>query len=230
VGLRDRFRRGERSASGAPILRYPEQSANPRLGVPERQFGEERERLYARLWGSCEVVHHEVVRLIPHIDVYVHEPAAGREFFTLVTGGMSDLRMKTPRGAGADVARAELVLYVDEPREEYVDVLRRHARLPHDLGTWFGAFHTISNGDPPEPLFDGSELDTVFLCPPLLEPDRSLHEDVLLDGDPLNLLWLVPVTGAEAALKLERGSDALLALFDEHDHPLVLDPRRSSYV
>ena len=213
----------ETTPGGSRIHRYGEVPDTPRFGPSEQEFAEEREAYYAELWGAYGWVSHEVISLDPHIDVYVHEPSAGRDFHRLVTGGMSDRAM-------SDGSRAELVLYVAQPEEGYVDVLRAFARLVHDLETSFGAFHTIANGDPATPLFDGSALDSVFLLPPIVEPERSRDGELVLDGVPLQLLWVVPITSAEAALKLERGADALLDLLDERGHPPVLDPLRESYV
>jgi hypothetical protein len=63
-----------------------------------------------------------------------------------------------------------------------------------------------------------------------VDPDYRLHEELVLEGDPVSLLWVVPITTAETNLKLEHGTDALLGVFDEQQHPVVLDPRRQSYV
>jgi hypothetical protein len=39
-----------------------------------------------RLWGEPETVIHEVVPLIPHVDVYVHPPGhMGRGYYTDVS-------------------------------------------------------------------------------------------------------------------------------------------------
>jgi hypothetical protein len=40
----------------------------------------------------------------------------------------------------------------------------------------------------------------------------------------------VPITGAELTLKLEKGTDALLDLFDAHLHPFVFNGERESYI
>ena len=213
----------EITPGGSRIYRYGEVPDTPRLGPSEQEFGDEREAYYESLWGAYECVSHEVIRLDPHIDVYMHTPTDERDFHTLVTGGMSDRAM-------SDGSRAELLLYTAEADESYIGLLRHYARLVHDLETTFGAFHTITNGDPPAPLFPDSELDTLFLIPPIVEPERSRDGELELDGVPLQLLWVVPITNAEAQLKLDRGADELLDLLDERQHPVVLDPRRASYV
>ena len=94
--------------------------------------------------------------LNPHIDVYVHERGAGgRDFYTLVTGGMSDLPMQLPPDVPADLPRrAEIVFYLpptEAPKREYVSFLSTSARFAYDYDTWLGWGHTIPNGDPPAP-------------------------------------------------------------------------------
>ncbi len=220
----------ETSPGGSPIFRYPP-SPGPRFGFtdePTTAFIRRREALYDELFGECEAVSHELMPIVPHIDVYVYRPGhAGRDFYTLITGGMSDLRMQAPRNASAP--RAELIMYTREPKDIYIDLLRNLARFPHDQQTWFGAGHTMANGQPPAPLFDGSRLDTILFLDTILHPDETLPERLKIQGDRVDLLWVVPITSAECDLKLQRGLDTLLNLFDEASHPFILDERRRSY-
>jgi hypothetical protein len=229
VGLADRFRRRERSPDGTDVLRHVEVRERP-LGVSDTDFTAEREAVYERVFGECSGVHHELIPQVPHIDVYDYGPQAKRWFHTLVTGGMSDVRMNVPRRARGAARRAELVLYADEPRDEYVNYLRLLAALPHMLGTWFGPYHTAANGDPPEPFFEGSRLDSVIFLPPIWRDDHRVSQELVLDGDRVDLLWPVPITAAEAQAKLEHGVDTFIALLDHHELPLVLDIHRRSMV
>jgi len=74
-----------------------------------------REAVYCDLWGPAEKVAHEILPREPHIDVLVHPPRQdGRDFYTLVTSGMSDLRLASEPPAPK---RVEMVMYVHEPRE-----------------------------------------------------------------------------------------------------------------
>jgi hypothetical protein len=57
-----------------------------------------------------------------------------------------------------------------------------------------------------------------------------LPEQLILAGDPVDLLWVVPLTSAECNLKLEKGFPAILDLFERRRHPHVYDPDRKSYV
>jgi hypothetical protein len=142
---------------------------------------------------------------------------------------MSDVAMNIPAGANVP-RRVELIFYCSEPSPEYVETLRWLAHFPHDQKTWIGSGHTIPNGNPPAPLWGSSVLDTILLLPSVVQRDRTLREELVLEGDPVHFLWVVPLTAAECKLKLDRGTDAILELFEKHKHPHVFDPNRVSYV
>jgi len=227
MGFRDRFRRSSRSPGGSRIYRH-DHIGGPKVAVT-RPFSSEREQAYDRLFGTCEYVYHETIPLVPHVDVYIYGPSK-RPFYTLVTGGLSDLPMWVPHEVGSEGARAELVLYADEPKDEYLELLRRLAHMPHDLKTWFGYWHTVAVTGEPGPLFPESQLTSLLLMPSVVTGDHALRDELVLDGDPVNLLWVVPITAAETEYKLARGSDALVDLFDRQRLPFLLDERRQSVV
>lgn len=127
--------------------------------------------VYERFFGKPLSVSHELLPVIPHIDVYTFKRSqADKEVYSLVTGGMSDLEMTLPRGADRDVPRrAELIFYCSEPREEYIATLRWVAHFPHNSKSWLGHGHTMPNGDPPAPFWGSTELDTLFFLPPIVK-------------------------------------------------------------
>ena len=88
----------------------------------------------------------------------------------------------------------------------------------------------MPNGNPAEPLVEKGYIDTFFFMPSILTPDNELGERFTIDGEPVNLLWCVPISTAECQLKLDEGSDALYDLFEQHDHPFVYSGQRKSYV
>jgi len=57
-----------------------------------------------------------------------------------------------------------------------------------------------------------------------------LPDELILGGEPVHFLWLVPLTTPECNLKLAQGFGALLDLFELNHHPYVYDPNRRSYV
>ena len=135
--------------------------------------------------------------------------------YPLVTGGMSDLPMTVPQQANHSPRRVELIFYCTEPREEYIQTLRWLAHFPHDSKSWLGHGHTMPNGDPPEPLWGSAGLDTVTFMPPIVSKDQTLPDRFQINGDPVHLLWVVPLSTAECNDKLQNGFDAMLDLFDQ---------------
>ena len=225
----------ETSAGGSIIQRYPAKDfMEPPTGCsaePTDGFVKAREDVYRRLFGETAVISHEMLPQVPHIDVYTYCPRAqdGCNTWVLVTGGMSDAEMRVPRGANFP-RRVELIFYCAERKPEYIETMRWLAHFPHNQKTWVGIGHTIPNGDPPVPFWGSNVLDTILLLPTIVERDAALSEQLTIGGDPVQFLWLVPLTTPECKLKLEKGVGAILDLFSEKRHPHVFDPRRASYV
>jgi hypothetical protein len=224
----------ETSPGGSVIRRYPNAAWNPsRIGATDEstaRFAEAREDVYAKFFGEAANVSHEIIPLIPHIDVYTYERGQqGRDFCTLVTSGMSDLEMSIPAGAEAP-RRVELIFYCSEPNQEYIKTMRWLAHFPHDQKSWIGSGHTIPNGNPPEPFWGSSALDTILLLQPIVKRDTTLPDELILGGEPVHFLWVVPLTTPECNLKLAKGFGAILKLFQQNHHPHVFDPNRTSYV
>jgi hypothetical protein len=220
------------STGGSRLLKYGDVDLPPEIGFVDPGSAiapEERERTYREMFGTFDFVNHEVIPLVPHIDVYRIPPTGQRPFFTFVTGGMSDLPMNSPEKLGPRVRRVELVFYAAEDKPEYVNLLRDVAHLPHDYKTWIHWGHTMPNGTPPGPLL-GTRMDHLFFMPSILQPDDSLGERLAWRDEPVELVWCVPITAAECDLKLEKGADALYDLFDERQHPFVFAGDRESYV
>jgi Suppressor of fused protein (SUFU) len=225
------FSKGK-APDGTNIIRH--ENVETTLGVTKGTagFAQAREAVYEQRFGKPLSVSHELLPLVPHVDVYTFKRTlVDKEVYSLVTSGMSDLKMTLPPGADKGVPRrVELIFYCSEPRDEYVATLRWVAHFPHDSKSWLGDGHTIPNGDPPAPFWGSTELDTLFFLPPIVKKDQTLASELSLDGDPVHFLWVVPLTTAECNVKLKRGSDAILNLFQKNRHPWVFDPYRKSYV
>jgi hypothetical protein len=226
--------RKEISPGGSVINRY-QAGGHARIAIyePPPGFSEAREAAYRRFFGEPSSVWHEVLPQVPHIDVYTH-PAGqhGRNYCTMVTGGMSDQAMKLPPQAIEQgvAKRVELIFYCSEPRKEYLQTLQWLAHFPHNYRTWVTASHTIPNGDPPEPMWGTTSLDSILLMPTIVKQDAKLPQELVLAGEGVEFLWVVPLTRAECKLKLDKGYGAILELFAKHRHPHVFDPNRKSYV
>lgn len=221
-----------KTEGGSRILAYGE-APSPQVGfLAESTLGhmQERERVYAELFGESDTVFHELLPRIPHIDIYRFPPNEQRDFFTYVTGGLSDLPMNSPDELGARYRRAELVFYASEHRDDYPELLRWLSHFVHDNSTWLHWGHSLPNGQPPSPLFDTENLDSLFFIPTIVRPDSTLGEKLRIDDDPVNLVWCVPITTAECQLKLDQGAEALCDLFDANQHSPIFRGNRDSYV
>lgn len=222
----------KKAPDGTNIIRHGDIEVKTGVTPGITGFKEKREEAYGRLLGEMLSVSHEVFPLIPHIDVYTFKRLQGdKGVCALVTGGMSDLEMKLPREADEEVPRrVELIFYCSEPREEYIATLRQIAHFPSASKSWLGHGHTMPNGNPPEPFWGTRKLDTLFFLPPIVAKDQALPSELILDGQPVHFLWVVPITTAECNYKLKNGFDAMMSLFQQNRHPYVFNPDRKSYI
>ena len=168
----------EKSPGGSILYRH-ERLSGPRIGFTTEstpEFGQARDETFGRLFGEAASVSHEVLPLIPHIDVYAYfrRGKDGRNECTLVTSGMSDIQMTLPAAVEAR-RRAELIFYCAEPKQEYIDTIRWLAHFPHNQKTWIGPFSTIPNGNPPAPFWNSTVLDTILLLPPIVKLNATRH-------------------------------------------------------
>jgi hypothetical protein len=186
------------------------------------------------IWKSrlvrCEKIFGNLIKIYPGsqiaggptIDVLVFRKS--EDYFTLVTNGMSDRRMHMPKNS-RDPARLELLMYSNEIDEDLVQRLVQDAAYPFVERTYLGHGDTI---DWMTPVVPQSELTADLLIYSIVEKHRDLKLEI--EGDPIHLLWVVPITADELEYKKARGLDALLAVFDEVKHPLVLSTDRRSYL
>ncbi len=169
-------------------------------------------------WGKIESVFHELASEYVHVDVLWVKPSGDRDFHVLVTSGMSDRPMKTPKEA-RDYRLAELLICLpaDWPVSEEafkeernywpVRWLKQVARFAHEYRTWFGVGHTIPNGDPPEPFADNTRFCCWILGRPILGGEAAA-EIKTAKGETIHLYSLIPMYPEETAYKLEHGAEA----------------------
>lgn len=228
----------EHSGSGAPIHRYNE---------PQRKFdlafgdGDNIDRISAHIEehiGPVQTVLHEIISDLVHVDIHVVAPTAQRNYYTLITSGMSDRAMNAPEGMEA-WRFSELLLclpptwpmdqeaWKDEAHYWPLRWLKMLARFPHEHKAWLWQWHTIPNGDPSEALAPGLQLTGVMLMPPVHTP-RAFRELRIDAEKTIHFHALVPLTTDEMQLKLEHGAEALLPGFDKHGITELLAADRSS--
>jgi hypothetical protein len=100
----------EQSPGGSAIHRYAASHwAKPQVGIPDAsslQFAQAREKVYPAFFGESQSIFHEIIPLVPHIDVHTFK-RSGRQgdVYAMVTSGMSDLPMRIPPNAGHGAPR-----------------------------------------------------------------------------------------------------------------------------
>lgn len=221
------------SPANQRIERHGQGNLQPKLGYDPASATRARirEKMFNDNFGSAPRVYHETVPVLPHIDVLQYPPGHNdRDFWTLVTSGMSDRRMTFPKGFTPECPRAELIFYCAEPRPEYLELLRILAHFPHDNASSFLPGDTMPNGNPPGPLFGNGPLDTILFAPTVTSPDDTISRKLRIESDPVDLLWVIPITSPECRLKLEKGFDALLDIFLEKQLPVVFTGNRGSFI
>lgn len=90
-----------------------------------------------------------------HVDIFIVEPTAERNYYTLVTSGMGAHRMNVPKElAEYKLERAEIVVYLpadwnisDHEEKNYWPLrwLKILARLPLEEDSWLGWGHSVPN-------------------------------------------------------------------------------------
>lgn len=208
-------------------------SDGPRPGVPEAI-----DQHVERFFGPVESVLHEMISHLVGVHVLVTAPTEERPYRTLITSGMSERPMTMP--ADVEVSPyAELMLALpadwpllsaDQSDDRHywpIRLLKQVARLPHEYRTWIGAWHSVPNGDPAEPYAEGVPFTGVVVTPMLRVPDEARTIEVP-DGTTINLLALIPLHPDEMAIKLKRGSDALIDVLERGGITELLDPDRPS--
>jgi hypothetical protein len=181
--------------------------------------------------GPIGFVFHELVSDLVHVDVHVVLPRPERDFYTLVTSGMSEAPMRTPRGV---LIQAELVIALppdwplsrealsDENHYWPVRWLKELARFPHEYDTWLDRGHTVPNGDPPEPFAPGTGFCCMLLGPPRIAPEAF---DVLTVSETrkIEFFCLYPLYREEVDFALRKGADVLFELLQDAGVSEIVD-------
>ena len=108
-----------------------------------------------------------------------------------------------------------------KPTKQHIGLLRWLAGLPHiQERTWYGFGTTMTNGRPPQPIFDDSELDCFLFLESVVGRDNTVHEKLVLDGDPTAVLWVVPITEAECQFIIEESIQEFLDIARPQEAPV----------
>ena len=159
---------------------------------------------------------HEIVSPDIHVDIYIIEPTAEKNYYTLVTLGMGAHWMNVPYElAEYKLERAELLIYLpadwdiqgdDEKYYWPLRWLKILARLPLEQDTWLGWGHTVPNGGP---FAENTLLSGVLLINPEdVEDGAAVCQ--LPNGEEVNFYQVIPLYEEEMNFKIAKGAEALL--------------------
>lgn len=231
----------KQSASGSPIYRHkgPVSEEIVTHATPFlKEIGEHIERHI----GPVPTVFHELVSPNAHIDLYIVSPTPARNYYTVVTAGMSSQPMKVPPGAEhLRFAEVLIVLPSNWPgmkpdgtfdREVMKDErywwpfrwIKTLARLPHQYQTWLGPGHTVPNGDPAKPFADNTKLCCMMVFIPLSLPQEALQ--LRVGDDVIHFYAAWPLYLEEMKLKMDKGLNALIDKFEKAGTRELIDPVR----
>jgi hypothetical protein len=230
----------EVSEGGSEIFRHEPRERELEPSGGDEDLIEAVDAHLTRYLGGQGQVFHEIVSDLVHVDVHVVPPSDERRWTTLMTSGMAERPMTVPEGL-EEHRFAELTLalppewpltessFEDESNYWPIRLLKGLARLPHEFETFLGWGHTVPNGDPPEPYAANTKLCCALIGPPLLGGE-GFHRFDLPDGRSVDVWAVVPIHADEMKLKLDKGTEALDALLDEHGVTELVDAARPSVV
>jgi hypothetical protein len=234
----------ERTRSGGIIKHYGD-GATPNIAPPAQPtyFDDVLAHLEPLL-GPVEAVYDEILSDQVQLYVLVFAPSDRRNFWTLVTCGMSARPMAAPKEMDdpSSCERAELIICLPsdwfgsdlkqlarDGKAWPIEILKFAARFPHLYDTWLWIGHTLATEEPPEPFDPHTEFCAFAVAVPLGWP-KEKWKMTAHDGRLISFLTIIPLHSGELQLALDKGFTALLDLFDEARVNELLDPARPSLV
>lgn len=208
-----------RSEAGAPIY-YHKPARDFELAPGDETTIEQVETHIAAHIGQPAGVFHEIISDKVHLDVHVVNRTPERNYYTLVTSGMSERPMNVPPGAEA-YRYAEMMIclppdwkmqqrdWSDERHYWPIRWLKTLARLPHDFNTWLGYYHTVPNGDPPQQYARNTRLCCALVYVPVLFP-QAFHTLQVSEEKTIHFYSMFTLYREENDYKLKVGAEALI--------------------
>jgi Suppressor of fused protein (SUFU) len=185
------------------------------------------QHIRAHVGQPLEEALREIVGLL---RIQVVPASEERPYQTLITTGMSENAMTAPAGM-EDYRYAEVFLHLPkdwpltksalrDPNVYWpVEWLRLVAHYPENSPVMLANQNTIGNGEPFAP-------NTSLSCMMLLRDPTGFGQLRLQDGRNVHFYQLVPLYEEERVLKKEKGTAALLKLFQQHRISEIIDPKR----
>ena len=209
-----------------PVIEHTKAKSNM-TSIANMDHMEELEAHIEKYIGPIGNVWHELVSDLTHIDIFVVNPTKERDYYTLITSGMSALPMNAP-AEKTHIKYAELLISLppdwkldekdlkDENNYWPIRLLKTLARFPHEYETWLSYGHTIPNGNPPKPYSDKAHMNTAILLPPLLL-NKDSNQLRLKNGNNIDIWGVIPLFQEEVDVKLNNGAEALFDKFEQYE-------------
>jgi len=184
------------------------------------------EKHYRKFIGPFEeTVWHSTDKKVVHIDIYQFAPSPERLFWTLATSGMSFEPQFVPDDSELS-GRTELIMYVPDVKGWMISVLKGLAEMPFDEKTFLHWHHTVPNGKPM--TVEPSLLTSFFFMPPYFEDPPFSR--LVINEEPIDILWLFPITEDEREYAVQNGGKALETLIFENEISQIVDESRASII
>ena len=183
------------------------------------------------------VVMHENVSDSIHVDVYVVMPNKERDYYILVTSGMSHFAMKVPDNKKEDCFMELVAILPDnwqlnsesfKNEDNYWPIrqLKILARYPHINSTWFGYGHTIANGSKSKSMSPNNSFTGLILLPGMTLPKEFM--EIVTDKKKVRLYSMIPLYAEELDFKLKNGVESLMDKFVTYGISDKIDVKRKN--
>lgn len=233
--------KNEITKGGSQICRYEDHKPKPVEFVGgDESLIEDIANHIEKYLGPISSVIHEIISQDVHIDIHIIPPTKDRNFYTLVTSGMSEKPMIIETDEDDIGVYAEMMIALppewkmtkkdmqDENNYWPIRWLYNLAHFPHAYDTYFLEGHSIPNNDPPEPLAANTDFIGFIIGFPRLVPKEFTY----LEKEDKTIIFfaLYPVYNDEMNYKLEEGSDKFFKLAKLKNVSELIDINRKSIV
>ena len=169
---------------------------------------------------SPDVVFHSPDNRIPHVDIYTAPPLSDDDVYAFFSDGVSDRRMAVPSDVPPEILRRiELVANADTLDPRVPSLLKRIVDSVFSDRTFLGAFHTY-----------GFAQGTAFKFREFLFAPAGALDGLVIEGDPVQVLTVLPLTHREYVYATENGPEELFRIFKEALPSPSFDSIRQSIV
>ena len=202
------------------IQRHTRPSPDSRPSKKVARYRDAIARHIEEHWGEPSRLFHDTISEYVRVHIHVVEATKERPYHTLITSGMSDRPMRTPKEV-KEYRFAELVIslpptwpldgkgWKHERHWWPFQWLRQIARLPHEFNTFLFYGHTVPNGDPAKPFAPGTKLCCMLLSSPVLCGEEA--DTLAIDKKTqIHFYSPIPIYREEMDFALSRGSVELL--------------------